>query len=147
MLGRLGACPLGRPRECGSLWHCQAPWLGLKSSVRQGLGRVEDRTGLRFWLLLPVLSFPSISYRSSGPCSALLSARAEVDAWALHSLDEDMEVWDRRAAAVTETGWDLGSLKGWVGHLCTLLGTWSPALCGEWWTGSLPLSVACAVLV
>lgn len=103
LMGRLGACPLGRAQECGSFWHWQTAWPRLKSGVCQELGRVENRNDLKLWLhlFIPVPTYP---LQSSGLCSSLLSARAEVDSQALYFLDEDVEVWDRRATAITGTG-------------------------------------------
>lgn len=86
---------------------------------------------------------PTYLLQSSGLCSPLPSARAQ----ALHSLGEDVEVWDRRATAITGTAWGLGALGGWVGHSCTLRGPLSPPSVVTGGQGSLPITVACAVLV
>ena len=111
LIGRLGACPLGRAQECGSLWHWQIAWLGLKSVVCQGLGKVVGRSDLRLWLHLST-PVPTHPLQNLGACSSLLSARVEADAQALHSLDEDEEVWDRKVTGMTGTGWDLRALGG-----------------------------------
>lgn len=105
--------PLGRAQECGSLWHWQIAWLGLKSVVCQELGRVAGRNDLRLWLHLST-PVPTHPLQNLGACSSLLSARAEADAQALHSLDEDEEVWDIKATGMTGTGWDLRALGGLV---------------------------------
>lgn len=109
------------------LWHWQIARRGLKSGVCQELGRVENRNDLKLWLHLsiPVSICP---LQSSGLCSPLLSARAEVDAQALHFLDEDVKVWNRRATAITGTGWDLRALGGWTGHPA-----WSSVSTPLWW--------------
>lgn len=120
-----------------SPWKGSGVWLPLaladsmtriEVGVCQGLRRVADEmtSGFGCIFLTPV---PTYLLQSSAPCSSLPSARA------LHSLGEDVEVWDRRATAITGTAWGLGALGGWVGHSCTLRGPLSPALCGDWWTG------------
>lgn len=130
-LGRLRACPLGRAQ----VWIPVAlpgTWLGLKSGVSQGLGKIEAQEQPQLWLHLCA---PRPSCPSAAGTRGLAQPSLVVEQRGIHGpfipWMEDMGEWDRRATAVAGTDWNLSTLEGWVGHSCTLLGALPPALWGE----------------